>query len=128
MRYLRKQNVKHSYNEIISEDIPKNIKPLQKCFGLLWTKQFYYYNVHKWVFGKTRNCIKQKKGTRNFSWQHLNNRHVTYDKWEYLGTSAWDLASPYGIPCRNRPFFANNNSISFTRKLYASQWSNSSLH
>lgn len=62
--------------------------------GLLWTKQFYYLDVFKWLFGGPGEYPPQRAMQRNFSWQHMTNRNVISmpDKWEYPWYAAWDLA------------------------------------
>ncbi|MDF9795713.1 hypothetical protein OKW21_000976 [Catalinimonas alkaloidigena] len=62
--------------------------------GLLWTKQFYYLDVFKWLFGEPGDEPPFRLDKRNFNWQHLTNRHIISmpDKWEYPWYAAWDLA------------------------------------
>jgi hypothetical protein len=110
-------------SEIISKIYPKHNKRLQEVlFRLLWTKQFYYYDVHKWLFGgDEKSTTHRRTDSRNFSWQHLNNRHVISmpDKWEYPWYAAWDLAFHMASFVEIDPYFAKQH-ISLTRKLYAS--------
>ncbi len=70
-------------------------KLLRDAFGgLLWTKQFYYYDVYKWFFGDPGIIEPTRGRQRNVQWQHLINRHIITmpDKWEYPWYAAWDLA------------------------------------
>ncbi|GEO07349.1 glucosidase [Adhaeribacter aerolatus] len=62
--------------------------------GLLWTKQFYYLDVHKWLNGSRQEMPPYRRYKRNTEWQHLTNRNVISmpDKWEYPWYAAWDLA------------------------------------
>ncbi|MEL6124488.1 MAG: glucosidase, partial [Bacteroidota bacterium] len=62
--------------------------------GLMWTKQFYYLDVYKWLFGGPGEMPPQRNLRRNFDWQHLTNRNIISmpDKWEYPWYAAWDLA------------------------------------
>ncbi|KAA5541187.1 MGH1-like glycoside hydrolase domain-containing protein [Adhaeribacter rhizoryzae] len=62
--------------------------------GLLWTKQFYYLDVHKWLNGSMQETAPHRQYKRNTEWQHLTNRNVISmpDKWEYPWYAAWDLA------------------------------------
>ena len=65
--------------------------------GLLWSKQFYHYEVARWLKGDPglpapdRN--RQEHG-RNWDWPHVFNRDVLSmpDNWEYPWFAAWDLA------------------------------------
>lgn len=85
------------YYELIS---PKNLtdeqgKLLRHALGgLLWTKQFYYLDVFKWLFGEPGEPKPNRMRHRNFEWQHLTNRNIISmpDKWEYPWYAAWDLA------------------------------------
>jgi hypothetical protein len=64
--------------------------------GMLWNKQFYYYNVHEWLKGdpsKPKPSAHRKWG-RNTGWRHLYAANLISmpDKWEYPWFAAWDLA------------------------------------
>lgn len=68
---------------------------LRKAFaGLLWTKQFYYLDVHKWINGGPGEIPPNRHEKRNDRWSHLTNRDIISmpDKWEYPWYAAWDLA------------------------------------
>ncbi len=68
---------------------------LRSAFGgLMWTKQFYYYDVHKWLFGGPGEAKPHRIHLRNHRWQHMTNRNIISmpDKWEYPWYAAWDLA------------------------------------
>ena len=64
--------------------------------GLLWSKQFYNYDVQTWLRGDPTDPpppAARLKG-RNADWTHLYNEDVLSmpDKWEYPWYAAWDLA------------------------------------
>lgn len=84
------------YSEIISKSLPKSQQEIAKSAfsGLLWTKQFFYYDVNKWFNGGPGELKPYRTSDRNASWLHLTNRHVISmpDKWEYPWYAAWDLA------------------------------------
>ena len=79
---------------------PKSLQPAQKDLlraaigGLLWTKQFYYLDVFKWLFGEPHETPPLRHFKRNHAWQHLTSRNIISmpDKWEYPWFAAWDLA------------------------------------
>ncbi len=78
----------------LSEDA-KNVQR-QAFAGLLWSKQFYHYDVRAWLDGDPAGpppAESRKKG-RNHEWGHLYNADVISmpDKWEYPWYAAWDLA------------------------------------
>ncbi len=64
--------------------------------GLLWSKQFYHYDVSRWLRGDIAepNPPEERKRGRNHDWRHLYNADVISmpDKWEYPWYAAWDLA------------------------------------
>ncbi|MCK6543812.1 glucosidase [bacterium] len=68
----------------------------QALAGMLWSKQFYYFDVAQWLAGdpgQPSPPSERKKG-RNHAWTHLNNADILSmpDKWEYPWYAAWDLA------------------------------------
>jgi hypothetical protein len=68
----------------------------QALAGVLWSKQFYYYDVKRWL--EERGCDpyapSAKKAPRNAHWDHMYNADIISmpDKWEYPWYAAWDLA------------------------------------
>ena len=80
--------------EISSEDA-RNVQR-QALAGMLWSKQFYYYDVPEWLRGDPGMPPppEQRQTGRNTHWRHLNNADVISmpDKWEYPWYAAWDLA------------------------------------
>ncbi|MCI0682727.1 MAG: glucosidase [Gemmataceae bacterium] len=68
----------------------------QALAGMLWSKQFYHYDVDKWL--EERGCdpfkANRKQAPRNDHWHHMYNGDVISmpDKWEYPWYAAWDLA------------------------------------
>ncbi|MDB4948191.1 MAG: uncharacterized protein JWM27_840 [Gemmatimonadetes bacterium] len=68
----------------------------QAVAGLLWSKQFYHYDVRTWLHGDPGlpPPPSERAAGRNRTWTHLNNHDVLSmpDKWEYPWYAAWDLA------------------------------------
>ncbi len=94
----RKAECNDFYNEIQAEvdsDDKKNVQR-QAFAGLLWNKQFYHYNVSKWLKGDPNYEAPRNfdKLVRNSEWQHLHNKDIISmpDKWEYPWYATWDLA------------------------------------
>ncbi|WP_366185319.1 glucosidase [Flavobacterium ovatum] len=118
----RIQECEAFYDGIINKDIPEHRRELaKKAFsGLLWTKQFYYYDVHKWFFGGPGEDASKRPHTRNFSWQHLTNRHVISmpDKWEYPWYAAWDLAFHMASFVEIDPYFAKEQLLLVLQESY----------
>jgi hypothetical protein len=68
----------------------------QAYAGMIWCKQYYYYNVNKWLNGDPDlpPPPEQRKKGRNHNWRHLNSSDIISmpDSWEYPWFAAWDLA------------------------------------
>jgi hypothetical protein len=68
----------------------------QALAGLLWSKQFYAYEVSRWLKGDPSEPPppQERLKGRNHEWTHLYNADVISmpDKWEYPWYAAWDLA------------------------------------
>lgn len=68
----------------------------QALAGLLWCKQYYHYEVRRWLKGDPGQPTppSARLTGRNADWQHLVNRDVILmpDAWEYPWYAAWDLA------------------------------------
>ena len=68
----------------------------QALAGMLWSKQFYHYDVDKWLEERGSDPFKhnRKQSPRNDGWHHMYNGDVISmpDKWEYPWYAAWDLA------------------------------------
>jgi hypothetical protein len=67
----------------------------QAMAGMLWSKQFFFFDLDKWLSEHGDDPMKgSKRHTRNSEWFHMLNQHVISmpDKWEYPWYAAWDLA------------------------------------
>ena len=68
----------------------------QALAGMLWSKQFYRYDVRRWLIGDPLQPAPpaERETIRNNDWQHLNNRDIISmpDTWEYPWYASWDLA------------------------------------
>jgi hypothetical protein len=68
----------------------------QAFAGMLWSKQFYFYEVEEWLDGDPSGPRppEGRKYGRNNDWRHLHNADIISmpDKWEYPWYAAWDLA------------------------------------
>lgn len=94
----------------------------QAWAGMMWSKQFYYYNIKNWLYGdpgRTKPAEIRKNG-RNTDWQHMFNHDIISmpDKWEYPWYAAWDLAF-HCIPiARIDPDFAKNQLLVLLKERY----------
>ena len=68
----------------------------QALAGVLWSKQFYHYDLNRWLKGDPAGPEppSERLNGRNHEWRHLYNADVISmpDKWEYPWYAAWDLA------------------------------------
>ena len=67
----------------------------QAVGGMLWSKQYYNFDLSKWLEEHGADPFKSTlRAPRNNNWQHMNNADVISmpDKWEYPWYAAWDLA------------------------------------
>ncbi len=94
----RKEEADAFYNKVTPFSLPQDMKNVQRqaFAGLLWNKQYYHYNVHKWLHGDP-GCPSPQEGRkkgRNSHWETLDAADIFSmpDKWEYPWFAAWDLA------------------------------------
>ena len=96
------QHRAHEADEFYATVIPATLSAdakqvMRQAFaGLLWSKQFYHYEVRRWLAGDAA-CPPpppERRRGRNHGWGHLYNEDIISmpDKWEYPWYAAWDLA------------------------------------
>ncbi|MCI0403851.1 MAG: glucosidase, partial [Acidobacteria bacterium] len=102
---------------------PDAIQVQRQAFaGVLWSKQFFHYDVRAWLEGDPGQPpppAERKRG-RNREWAHLYNADVISmpDKWEYPWYAAWDLAF-HCIPLAQvDPDFAKEQIVLMLREWY----------
>jgi len=105
----------------IKDDDAKNVQR-QAFAGMLWSKQFFYYDIPQWLNGDPSQPSppENRKRGRNHEWMHLNNAEIISmpDKWEYPWYAAWDLAF-HCIPLALvDPDFAKEQLVLLTREWY----------
>ncbi len=94
----------------------------QAYAGLLWSKQFYYYDVSHWLQGDPAGPPPpgSRRSGRNVHWSHLNNADVLSmpDTWEYPWFAAWDLAFHCATFAHIDPQFAKDQLLLLLREWY----------
>ncbi len=94
----RRQEADEFYASITPERLQTDAAKImrQTLAGMLWTKQYYYYDVMAWLkeHGITDRDSLQRSSIRNKQWYHMVNESIISmpDKWEYPWFAAWDLA------------------------------------
>ena len=90
--------------------------------GLLWSQQFYYYEVVRWLNGDPGQPPppEERKNGRNHDWPHVFNRDVLSmpDKWEYPWFAAWDLTFHMVELARTDPESAKRQLTLLLREWY----------
>jgi hypothetical protein len=121
---LRKAEADEFYATLIPRDFSDDArKVMRQAFaGLLWSKQFYHYQVNRWLHGDPGHPSPptERKAGRNREWPHLYNADVLSmpDKWEYPWYAAWDLAF-HCIPLALLdPAFAKEQLVLLLREWY----------
>ncbi|WP_323989812.1 MGH1-like glycoside hydrolase domain-containing protein [Nguyenibacter sp. L1] len=90
--------------------------------GMLWSKQFYYFNVSAWQTGDPTQPEppRDRVNGRNAEWRHVDNYDVISmpDKWEFPWYASWDLAFHCITFALIDPDFAKAQLILLTREWY----------
>ncbi len=94
----------------------------QAFAGMIWSKQFYYYDVQEWLAGDPAQPAppRERRHGRNCDWTHLTNADIISmpDTWEYPWYAAWDLAF-HCIPLALiDAHFAKRQLVLLTREWY----------
>ena len=112
------------YRRQAPADISDDARSVQRqaFAGLLWSKQFYYYDVARWLRGDPGLPAPppERLDGRNHEWTHLYNSDVVSmpDKWEYPWYASWDLAF-HCIPIATiDPDFAKQQLVLLLREWY----------
>jgi hypothetical protein len=94
----RKKEADDFYASALPKEMNKDLTNIQRqaIAGLLWSKQYYHFDVERWLTtgdGITAPTLARENG-RNWNWTHLKNQDIICmpDKWEYPWYAAWDLA------------------------------------
>jgi hypothetical protein len=94
----------------------------QAFAGMLWSKQFYNYDVARWLDGDPGQAVppQERHRGRNARWRHVRNHDVISmpDKWEYPWFAAWDLAFHCIALAHVDPAFAKAQLRLITREWY----------
>ncbi|NNK95480.1 MAG: glucosidase, partial [Desulfobacterales bacterium] len=92
----------------------------QALAGMIWTKQWYYYDVDRWLDGDLIETPESRKQARNNDWRHLHNADVISmpDTWEYPWYATWDLAFHCLPLSLVDSYFAKQQLLLFTRERY----------
>jgi hypothetical protein len=106
--------------DIVSAD--ERVVQRQAFAGLIWSKQFYYLDVPRWLKGDPGQMPppESRLQGRHIEWRNLNNADIVSmpDKWEYPWYASWDLAFhciPFALIDAE---FAKHQLVLLTREWY----------
>jgi hypothetical protein len=94
----RRREADEFYGDLVPQSLSADATNVmrQALAGMLWSKQFYNYDVDRWLSERGSDPFKprRRKAPRNDQWHHMLNADVFSmpDKWEYPWYAAWDLA------------------------------------
>ena len=94
----RRREADEFYDALQRDQADEDARRVQRqaWAGMIWSKQFFYYDVPEWLAGDPGQIPppQERRQGRNREWQHLNNADIISmpDKWEYPWYAAWDLA------------------------------------
>ncbi len=122
----RKEEADSFYKHVTPYPLPEDMSNVQRqaFAGLLWNKQCYHYNVHKWLKGDLGQPepSPQRKMGRNSHWCYLDAYDIFSmpDKWEYPWFAAWDLSFHMISLVMIDPDFAKKQLLLLTKEWYMS--------
>jgi hypothetical protein len=92
----RRAEADEFYGGIVPADLTEDERRVvrQAMAGMLWSKQFYYLDIERWLVEHHRDPYDVDPDIRNSGWFHMVSEDVLSmpDKWEYPWFAAWDLA------------------------------------
>lgn len=120
----RKDEADEFYAAVLPAGMDEDMAQIQRqaLAGLLWSKQYYHYDVERWL--TTSDGITPvndgKLYGRNHDWKHLKNQDIILmpDKWEYPWYAAWDLAFHCISMAVADPTFAKHQLLLIMREWY----------
>jgi hypothetical protein len=94
----------------------------QGLAGLMWSKQFYHWDVEQWLDGDPAGPTPpaQRLSGRDSGWRHFNSEDVLLmpDCWEYPWFAAWDLAFHAAVAAHVDPWLAKQQLLLLGREWY----------
>ncbi len=120
----RMQETDAFYHEVQAEVTDEDERRVQRqaFAGMLWSKQFYYYDIEQWLKGDPAQPAPpaERLRGRNWEWRHLNNKDIISmpDNWEYPWYAAWDLGFHCIAFALLDPGFAKRQLLTLTHEWY----------
>ena len=120
----RRREADEFYEELQAELASADERRVQRqaFAGLIWSKQFYHYDIRRWLAGDPTQPQPppERRNGRNAEWGTLDNADIVSmpDKWEFPWYASWDLAFhciPFALI---DPRFAKHQLVLLTREWY----------
>lgn len=95
---MRQREANAFYDSFQPKNLGAEEKQIQRqaLAGLMWSAQFYFYDVKKWLEGDDPKLPppESRRGIRNYHWRHFHAQNVIVmpDKWEYPWFASWDCS------------------------------------
>jgi len=95
---LRKSEADAFYAELQAKVLDEDLRRIQRqaFAGVLWSKQYFYYDVTEWLDGDPAEPKppKSRRKGRNSEWVHATMEDIVSmpDKWEFPWFAGWDWA------------------------------------
>ena len=121
---LRRAEADEYYEDLQKDIVSPDERVIQRqaFAGLIWSKQFYEFDVPRWLKGDPGQIAppESRLHGRDIEWRNLNNADIVSmpDKWEYPWYASWDLAFhciPFALI---DPEFAKHQLVLLTREWY----------
>ncbi|MGB8021824.1 MAG: hypothetical protein WCF04_11400 [Candidatus Nanopelagicales bacterium] len=112
------------YDEVIpaSATDDERLVARQAFAGMIWGKQFYCYNVRRWLDGDPTQPPPppERRWGRNSGWINVDARDILSmpDPWEYPWFAAWDLAFHTIALAHIDPAFAKYQLLAMCREWF----------
>ncbi|MBK9178695.1 MAG: glucosidase [Acidimicrobiales bacterium] len=120
----RRKEADEFYAEVIPDGVSddERLVARQAFAGMIWGKQFYCYDVKRWLEGDPTQppSPPERRSGRNTAWAHMDARDILSmpDPWEYPWFAAWDLAFHTIALAHVDPAFAKYQLIALCREWF----------
>jgi hypothetical protein len=91
----REAEANEFYRDLLPDGGPEDQRIFRQALaGMVWSKEFFHYDVERWLAGDAVMPPSSRRRGRNAVWKHMKAADVISmpDAWEYPWFAAWDLA------------------------------------
>ena len=121
--FSKRMEESETFTASLTQNSSEEEREIQKqaFAGLLWTKQYYNYEVEQWLQGDPGTSPPEERWHgRNAGWKTLRNHDILSmpDAWEYPWFAAWDSAFHCVTFSMVDHEFAKKQLLLFTKEWY----------